>query len=141
MDKIFKPFKEKKKISFDLNEEFLNVIDELANLTKNSRTTIIEAVIGRGLFPYFDLLKNLWEDYLSEYKNEKIKKEIKNHLQNLEKIKSNHEWLNPDYYWENLLSNKNSDKETKKRMIKLLRHMNLMPVDKKRFKNLLNKNL
>ena len=115
MEKIFK--NEKKKISMDISEDFLKVIDKLANLTKNSRTTILEAVISRGIFPYFSLLENLWKDYLKEERTEKLKKELKNLLRELNEIKSNHKWLNPDYYWENLLSNKNSDEETKKRMI------------------------
>ena len=135
MEKIFK--NEKKKISMDISEDFLKVIDKLANLTKNSRTTILEAVISRGIFPYFSLLENLWKDYLKEERTEKLKKELKNLLRELNEIKSNHKWLNPDYYWENLLSNKNSDEETKKRMIKLLNYMNLMPTDKKKFQKLL----
>jgi len=140
MKEIFNPIKGKKKISLDINEEFLNVIDELATFTKNSRTAIIEAIIGRGIFPYFNLLENLWKDYLKEEKNEKAKKEIKNLLKGLEKIKTDNEWLNSDYYWENLLK-KNLDKETKKRIIKLLHYMNLMPTDKKKFQKLLKESL
>ena len=139
MEKIFKS--KKKKISMDISEEFLNIIDELATLTKSSRTAILEAVISRGIFPYFNLLENLWKNYLKEEKNEKLKKRIKNLLKELKKIKSNHEWLNPDYYWEDLLSKKNLDGKTKKRMIKLLHYLNLMPTNRKKFQKLLNKDL
>ena len=140
MKKIFNPLTKKKKISLDINEEFLNVIDELATLTKNSRTVIVESIVGRGMFPYLNLLENLWKDYLKNKKNEKVKKEIKDLLEDLERIKSDNEWLNSDYYWENLLSG-DSDKETKNRMIKLLKYMDLMPTDKKKFQKLLDKNL
>ena len=92
------------------------------------------------MFPYLNLLENLWKDYLKEEKNEKVKKEIKDLLEDLERIKSDNEWLNSDYYWENLLSG-DSDKETKNRMIKLLKYMDLMPTDKKKFQKLLDKNL
>jgi hypothetical protein len=126
----------KRKISLDMNKEFLEIIDEIANLTKTTRTTIIEAVISRGIFPYFDFLKNFWEDTLKEEKNERVKEGIKKLLDDLSKIKSNHEWLNPDYYWEMLLSKK-SDEETKKRMAKLLKYLNLMPLDKKKFSKLM----
>ena len=126
----------KRKISLDMNKEFLEIIDEIANLTKTTRTTIIEAVISRGIFPYFDFLKNFWEDTLKEEKNERVKDGIKKLLDDLSKIKSNHEWLNPDYYWEMLLSKK-SDEETKKRMAKLLKYLNLMPLDKKKFSKLM----
>ena len=51
----------KKKISMDISEDFLEAIDKLAELTKNKRATILEAVISRGIFPYFNILENLWE--------------------------------------------------------------------------------
>lgn len=140
MENVLNPLKKKKKISLDLNEEFLGVIDEVANLTKSNRNTIIEALISRGIFPYFNYLEQVWKRFLDEgrYKeNKRMEEEITRLIKDLGKIKSKHQWLNSDYYWEMLLSKKNLDEETKKGMIRLLQDIDLVPTDKEKFKKLL----
>jgi len=123
MEKVFNPFKKKKKISLDLDEEFLEVIDELASLSKNSRTLIVESLIGQGMFPFFKYLEKTWKGLLSERKykeHKKMEKEIENLLQGLNKIKANRVWLNPSS-WKALLSKEDWDEERKKEIIKFLK--------------------
>ncbi len=92
MEKITqKPFEKKKKISLDINERFLNLIDDLSDLTKNSRSLIIESLIGQGIKPFFELLEDSWKGYLRQGKWGK--KDIKDLLKNLKKIKNNYSWL------------------------------------------------
>ncbi len=91
------PFKNMKKISLDLNEEILEIIDKLAKLTKTNRTVIIGALIGQGMSPYFRYLEKTWKGFLDEKKfDEKKKKLIKETLQNLKKIEIN--MWDPDHY-------------------------------------------
>lgn len=81
-------FKKKKKISFDINDRLLQLIDELANLTKNSRTVIINALLSLGIVPFFKSLEDTWKGYSTEGKYGKIKKDMEKLLQDLKKIKS-----------------------------------------------------
>lgn len=122
MEKLFNPLKKKKKISFDIDEEFLRIIDELVNLTKCSRTVIIESLISQGMIPFFNYLENTWKRILDEgrYKeHEKMEKGIEKLLQNLKKIKSKYVWLNPSS-WKKLLSKENLNEKEKKEIIKFL---------------------
>jgi len=82
-----KPFEKKKKISLDINESFLKIVDELAQLTKNSRGSIIEALVGQGMSPFCNLLETTWKGYLKEGKWDE--KEIKKLLQGLKRIRIN----------------------------------------------------
>lgn len=88
MEKTYKnPFDNMKKISLDVNEEILQIIDELAKLTKTSRTVVIGAIIGKGMSPYFRHLESAWKEFLNEKNlDEKKKKKVKEALQNLKKI-------------------------------------------------------
>ena len=86
MEKVYnKVFEKVKKISLDMDERFLKVIDELVKLTKTNRTLIIEALIGQGMAPFFKYLENTWKGYSNEGKWDK--NVIKMLLQNLKKIK------------------------------------------------------
>ena len=132
MDNTFNPLKKKKKISFDLNEELLEVVDGLAVISKNHRSAIIEALIGRGMIPFVDYLEKTWKRYLVDKKYEKIKPEMEKLIKDLKKFKEKHELLNPDYYLKTILSKKDLNEDTKKKLIKALKDMNLMPTDKKK---------
>lgn len=91
------PFDNMKKISLDVNEEILDVIDELVKLTKSSRTTVIGGLIGKGMSPYFRYLESTWKGFLDEKKfDEKKKKLIKETLQDLKELEMN-KW-DPDHY-------------------------------------------
>lgn len=129
--------KKKKKVSFGVNEEFLQVIDELASLSKNSRSVIIESLIVWGMFPYFKFLESSWKRFLDDGNYKKLEEVIGDLLKGLKKIKSKHRWLNSDYHWEALLSKGNLDEETKKGMIRLFKAMDLMSPDKNRFQKIL----
>jgi len=125
-----KPFKSRKKISLDLNEESLQIIDELAELSKNSRGVIMEALINKGMPPFFTFLEKTWKDYLTDKKYEKAHKELKNLLKGLKDIKAKHLWLDPSYNWEKVLSKKDLDEKTKKELIMVLQNMGWIPKDK-----------
>ena len=91
------PFDNMKKISLDVNEEILEIIDELVKLTKTSRTVVMGAIIGKGMSPYFRYLESTWKGFLNEGKfDEKKKKKIKETLQSLKNLEIS-KW-NPDYY-------------------------------------------
>jgi hypothetical protein len=59
-------FKKKKKISFDINDRFLQIIDDLAKLTKNNRTLLINSLIGQGISPSLKMFEKTWKGYLDE---------------------------------------------------------------------------
>ncbi len=80
-------FGKKKKISFDTNEHFLEIIDKLAELSSNNRTVIINALIGEGIAPFFKRLESTWEGFLKEEKYKKINKDLKKLLLDLKKLK------------------------------------------------------
>jgi|WetSurMetagenome_2_1015567.scaffolds.fasta_scaffold69133_2 hypothetical protein len=91
------PFDNMKKISLDVNEEILKIIDELVKLTKTSRTTVIGSIIGKGLSPTFRYFEMEWQRMLNEKTfNETKKKLIKKKLQDLKKIEIT--MWDPDHY-------------------------------------------
>ena len=92
-----KPFEKVKKISLDMNEEILDIVDDLAKLTKTNRTVIIGSLVGQGFSPFFRSLENNWKNLLKDKSigNEKEKK-IKELLNNLKKIEIS-KW-NPKAY-------------------------------------------
>lgn len=92
-------FGKKKKISFDTNEHFLEIIDKLAELSSNNRTVIINALIGAGMAPFFKILETTWEGFLKDKKYEKISKDLKKLLQDLKKLKEENqiEYVEKEY--------------------------------------------
>ena len=85
------PFGTMKKISLNMNDEILEIMDSLAEITKTNRTVVIGAVIGKGLSPYFKYLQETWKEYLKdknlEEKKRKILVKALEDVQNLEKNK------------------------------------------------------
>ena len=88
MEKITqKPFENTKKISLDLNEEHLEIIDELAKLTKTNRTVVIGTLIGQGFSPFFRYLESTWKELLNNKNiDNKKKTKIQELLKDLKKI-------------------------------------------------------
>ena len=82
-----KLFNEKKKVSLDINTDYLEFIDKLAKLTSNSRTVIIHALIGEGIFPFLDRLEKMWTGYSKNNKYEKIQPNIQNLLARLKELR------------------------------------------------------
>jgi len=83
-------FEKKKKISFDTNDKFLEIMDELVKLTHNNRTVIINALIGSGMSPFFKTMEDTWKKSLKEYEGkgkEKFKKSMKKIMEDLKKLK------------------------------------------------------
>lgn len=80
-----------KKISLNMAEEILEIIDSLADITHTNRTVVIGAVIGKGLSPYFSYLeescKKALKDKNLEEKKRKILVKALEDVQNLEKTK------------------------------------------------------
>ena len=99
-------FEKKKKVSFDTNEHFLEIIDKLAKLSKNSRTVIINALIGAGMVPCVQMWEKTWKEYLKNKElDERIKKAVKQLLLDLEKFKKEYhiadlEKFREEYYIE-----------------------------------------
>lgn len=81
------PFKEKKKISFDLDKTSLDLMDSLANLTKSTRTIIFEALIYKGVPVLMQDMKTTWKALLVKGNLEREKKiKIEKLLNDLEKL-------------------------------------------------------
>ena len=99
-------FFEKKKISFDTNDYFLEIIDKLAKLSKNSRTVVINALIGAGMSPCVQMWEKTWKEYLKNKElDERIKKAVNQTLLNLKKFKKEYhiadlEKLEKEHYME-----------------------------------------
>ncbi len=127
MNEILNPFKKKKKISMDLDEKVLEVIDSLAYLTKTNRTVIIEAVLTNGLFSYINFLEKTWKGYLNDKEKSKIKNDIQKLLKDLEEIKQKNVWLSSEYYLNYLSSKKDIDDKTRKNLLDTLKNMGLIP--------------
>jgi len=120
MEKITnKPFNVRKKISLDINKEFLQTIDELAVLTKSNRTLVIESLLGKGMSPFLDYLENTWERFLSEGRYKEKKEGLEEALKNLRRIKEKYLLLNPQSLKE-FLSKKKLNEKKKKEIIKFL---------------------
>jgi len=78
----------KKKISFDITEEMLEMLDKWAKITHNSRTSMINALIGAGVFPLMQTFEKTGKEHLSKKGlNAKVKNSMKEMLSNLEKFK------------------------------------------------------
>lgn len=80
-------FEKKKKISFDINKDFLELVDKLAKVTKNNRTIIIDALMGEGMAPFFKHIEDIWRGLLNEEKYKKIEKVMKKNIEDLQKLK------------------------------------------------------
>lgn len=85
------PFGTMKKISLNMNDEILEIIDSLAEITKTNRTIVIGAILGKGISPYFRYLQESWQEHLKDKSLDEKKKKIISKaledLKNLEKSK------------------------------------------------------
>ena len=78
----------RKKISLNLYEAQLDLIDETAKLTHTNRTNVIDALISGGFPVIFDQMEKSWNVLLISGNLDKKKKEnISNLLKNLQKLK------------------------------------------------------
>ena len=79
---------ETKKVSFNIEVQALELIDDFAKLSKANRTTVLMALIGLGIPNYISYLKSTWEG-LKKSKPEK-KARIDELLKALSKIEVKH---------------------------------------------------
>jgi hypothetical protein len=73
-----------KKISINVEEKTLKKIDELAQITGNTRTDLLVSIIDLGIEPQIRLIINVWENMK---KDEKYSKDIKTINKKLNEIK------------------------------------------------------
>lgn len=93
MDEIIKsPFKERKKISLNISVEVLNLVEELAKLTKTNNTLIIESLLVNGFPTLIKEFKTSWVTLAGNTKDKKRKEMINNLLEELKKITEKEEY-------------------------------------------------
>lgn len=87
MDKLInRPIDIKKKISLNINIAILNLVKDLAKLTRTNNTLVIEALLVKGVSPLIDQFKNSWVAMSIETKDNARKKRLENLLSELKKI-------------------------------------------------------
>ncbi len=89
-------FEKKKKISFDINDKLLEIIDKMVKLTSNSRTVIINALISSGLSPLSKTMEDTWKNYLKEYEGKLdagTEKSLKKLISDLNELKKEYELI------------------------------------------------
>ena len=77
-----------KKVSFNIEVQALELIDDLTKLLKSNRTVVLMGLIGLGIPSYTDNLKTKW-DKLKKSNPEK-KERIDELLKGLSKIEEKH---------------------------------------------------
>ncbi|MBU2458898.1 MAG: hypothetical protein KKB29_00860 [Nanoarchaeota archaeon] len=129
--KSSKDFSDKrKKVSLNLFEGHLQVLDELATLTKTNRETMIDAVLSTGILSYLNYIEKTWARILKDKKykeNEVIHREIKNLLNGLKKIKSKYKWLDSNLVIKDVSSRKDLNDKTKKGLLRTLSDFGIVP--------------
>ena len=92
------PLSKDKKISLNLNEEFILLADKVGKLTNKNRTTVLLAFIGKGIEPLLDDMEKTWKSlaFAGNFEESK-KKKLEELLKGLEKIKK--EWKKTNNQW------------------------------------------
>lgn len=89
------PLTKERKISINLDEKVLKVIDCLAKLTKSNRTMVVTAIANKGISPIIEEMKKVWTGLLVKGNLEGAqKKNIEILLKDLEEIKKNWKKIN-----------------------------------------------
>jgi len=92
MDKLIKnPVNVRKKISLNMNIAILDLVRDLAKLTKTNNTLVIESLLVTGVSPLFKQFKNAWTIMSIETKDKKKKQHIKDLLNELQEISNKKE--------------------------------------------------
>ena len=76
-----------KKISLNLDKKTIELIDEVKDLTKSTRTVVILALVHHGLSPLLANLKETWTKMKSDKKHKKNIEELLKNLKKIEKKK------------------------------------------------------
>lgn len=78
---------EKKKISYNINEKTLEMIDELANILGLTRTNILDSIIFSGIKSQTNYLIKTWEDMKKIKEHESKKEKIDELLKKIKEFK------------------------------------------------------
>ena len=79
--------KMRKKISLNVNVALLNLVKDLAKLTKTNNTLVIESLLVKGVSPLFQTFKDSWSLLLVSTKDKDKKEHIQKLLNELENIR------------------------------------------------------
>jgi len=87
MKKLIKnPLNFRRKISLNVNIEILNLISELAKLTKTNNTLIIESLLVNGISPLIKQFKTTWTTMSCDTKDKEKKEHLNRILEELKII-------------------------------------------------------
>ena len=86
MKEIFEKTKTKK-ISHNINEKTLEMIDELAKITESDRTKILNAIIFSGIKSQTNFMIKEWENLLKQREYKSKKKRIGGLLEKIKNFK------------------------------------------------------
>ena len=78
---------EKKKISYNINEKVLEMIDEMAKITGLNRTQILDALMFSGIKAQINFMIREWEKLLKNKEYESKKKRIEEMLGKIKEFK------------------------------------------------------
>jgi glycerol-3-phosphate responsive antiterminator len=89
MEKVEEKFLEgKKKISLNLDENLLSLVEDMAKLSKTNKTMMIEAFVYRGIANQMRYMEETWIKMKSNPSVDQ--KKVKQVLQELQEIKKKH---------------------------------------------------
>ena len=86
MKEVFEKAK-KKKISHNINEKTLEMIDEMSNITGTTRTQMLDAIIFSGVKAQTNFMIKSWEIFKKDKKFEAKKEKIEELLGKLKEFK------------------------------------------------------
>ena len=93
MDRLIEnPINMRKKISLNVNTSVLDLVKELAKLTKTNNTLIIESLLVKGVSPLMKQFKEAWTAILCDTKDQSKKEHLRQLLKDLEKISKEKEF-------------------------------------------------
>lgn len=84
---INNPLDVRKKISLNVNVALLDLVKDLAKLTKTNNTLVIESLLVKGIYPLLQLFKDSWTLSLISTKDKDKKERLQNLLNELKKIR------------------------------------------------------
>jgi hypothetical protein len=86
-NKIFE--EHRKKISYDINSETLEMIDEFAKVVHGTRAQILDMVIFPGIISQIETMEKTWKDWFksNEHPSKEKKEKLKEAIGNMENFK------------------------------------------------------
>jgi len=81
-----------KKISLNMNTNILNLVKDIAKLTKTTNTLVIEALLVKGISPLMKQFKDSWTAVFYNIKDKNKKENLTRLLKELKKISEKEEY-------------------------------------------------